>query len=933
MKPQEKKLFLLDAMALIYRAHFAFSKNPRINSKGLNTGSVLGFANSLFEILNKEKPSHIGVAFDPFGPTFRHDDYAEYKAQRQEMPEDIRLSVPLVKALLNACNIPILEVERFEADDVIGTLAKKACKKGFTVYMMTPDKDFAQLVEDCVFLYKPSYMGNAVDILGIPEVLKKFDIENVDQVRDILGLQGDASDNIPGIPGIGAKTAVKLLKEFGTVENLVANADKLKGKQRENVENFGAQGILSKQLATIVTDVPIAFDEEKLKHNGFDEEALTALFDELEFRTMAKRVLGAPEGMAATPENAQLDLFSAQTASPAAVEDKIETEPPEKRHLLNTIHDYHLIDTPALIQSLADYLSLQKEFCFDTETTDLCARDAALVGLAFSYVPTEAYYVPVPADKKAAQEIVDMLKAVLENPNIKKIGQNLKYDIVVLKNYGVQVQGALFDTVLAHYLFEPETRHNMDAMAENFLNYSPVSIESLIGKKGSKQGNMREADVQKVAEYAGEDADITLQLKHTFEPLLKEKGIEKLFYEVEVPLVPVLAGMEYEGICIDQKALAQLSEEMAQDSARLEQQIYDMAGQTFNIASPKQLGEVLFDGMKLSEKPKKTKSGQYATGEDILTDLAREHPIAQMILDFRQIQKLKSTYIDALPTLVSKADGRIHTSYNQAVAATGRLSSTNPNLQNIPIRTEKGREIRKAFVPRSKDYVLMSADYSQIELRILAEFSKDQSMISAFKEGKDIHAATAAKVFDVPLEQVTADQRSKAKSVNFGISYGQTAFGLARNLGISRTEAQEIINAYFKEFPSIGAYMDGLIEKARKLGYAETILGRRRYLRDINSRNATVRGFAERNAVNAPIQGSAADMIKVAMIRIYEWMLKEKLRSKMLLQVHDELVFDVHRQEQALMEKHIPEFMKNAIVMDVPIEVGLGFGENWLEAH
>ncbi len=933
MPKPTKKLFLLDAMALIYRAHFAFSKNPRINSKGLNTGAVLGFTNSLLEILNKEKPTHIGIAFDTAAPTFRHQQFEAYKAQRQEQPEDIQVAIPLVKELVKAFNIPVMEMDGYEADDIIGTLAKKAAKTGFEVFMMTPDKDYAQLVEEHIYLFKPAYMGNAVDVLGVDEVLKKFEIDQVDQVRDILGLQGDASDNIPGIPGIGAKTAVKLLKEFGTVENLVANADQLKGKQKENVEQFGQQGIMSKELATIITDMPIEFKEEELKYDGFNEEAVKSLFEELEFRTLAKRVLGAAASGVVAPENGQLSMFS----EPAKIDEiPVEEEPippVEKNHLFNTIHDYHLIDSPDLINELIKYLEEQVEFCFDTETTDINAREAQLVGMSFSYVAKEAYYVPVPADQKKAQAIVDFFKPVFENSKITKIGQNIKYDIMVLKNYGVEIRGKVFDTMIAHYLFEPEARHNMDIMSENFLDYIPVSIETLIGKKGTKQGNMRDADVSKVAEYAGEDADVTLQLKQKFEPIVNEMGIEKLFYDVEIPLIDVLADMEYEGIRIDKNTLAQLSTEMGVESLKIEQEIYDIAGVKFNIASPKQLGEILFDRLKLIEKPKKTKTGQYATGEEILTDLANHHEIAQKILDFRQIQKLKSTYIDALPTMISPTDGRIHTSYNQAVAATGRLSSTNPNLQNIPIRTEKGREIRKAFVPRNDDFILMSADYSQIELRILAAFSKDKSMIQAFKDGKDIHSATAAKVFGVPLEEVTSEQRSRAKSVNFGISYGQTAFGLARNLGISRTEAQEIINAYFKEFPSIREYMDQLIATARKNEYAETILGRKRYLRDINSRNATMRGFAERNAVNAPIQGSAADMIKLAMINIHRWMKKEKLRSRMLLQVHDELVFDVHHSEKDLMEKEVPEFMKRALELDVPMDVGLGFGQNWLEAH
>ena len=932
MAKPEKKLFLLDAMALIFRAHFAFSKNPRINSKGLNTGVVLGFTNSLIEIINKEKPTHIGVAFDMPGPTFRHKMFEEYKAHREEAPEDIKIGIPIVKELVECFNIPVIGMSGYEADDIIGTLAKKASKNGFEVFMMTPDKDYAQLVEEHIYLYKPAYMGNAVDILGVDEVLKKFDIAGVDQVRDILGLQGDASDNIPGIPGIGAKTAVKLLKEFGSVENLVANSDKLKGKQKENVENFGQQGVLSKELATIVLDVPVEFDEKSLEYNGFDEEKLKTLFEELEFRNLAKRVFGASSTGIVKPENAQLSMFGSAPA-PEIKEDEEIKEEVEKKNLYNTIHDYHLIDTPELIKKLISYLEIQDEFCFDTETTSVDAREAELVGISFSYVPGEAYYIPIPEDQDKAMEIAGFFKPVLENESIGKIGQNIKYDIMVLKNYGVGVKGKLFDTMLAHYLFEPDTRHNMDVLAENYLNYTPVSIQTLIGKKGTKQGSMRDAEVEKVVQYAGEDADITLQLKHKFEKLVKEKGIEKLLFDLEIPLVNVLADMEYEGIKVDEATLKKLSTELTVSSEAVEKEIYEIARVKFNIASPKQLGAVLFEKLKLIDKPKKTKTGQYATGEEILAGLANEHPIASKILDFRELQKLKSTYVDALPALISKKDGRIHTSYNQAVAATGRLSSTNPNLQNIPIRTAKGREIRKAFIPRDKDFILMSADYSQIELRIMAAFAKDESMIEAFKNGRDIHAATASKIFKVLIEDVDDDMRRKAKTANFGIIYGISAFGLSQRLGIPRREATDIIDTYFTEFSAVKTYMDKVINDAREKEYVETILGRKRYLRDINSKNATMRGFSERNAINAPIQGSAADMIKVAMINIHSWMKKERLKSRMILQVHDELVFDVHNSEKKLLEQKIPEFMKSAIELEVPMEVGLGFGQNWLEAH
>lgn len=933
MAKPTKKLFLLDAMALIFRAHFAFSKNPRINSKGMSTGVVLGFANSLIEIINKEKPTHIGVAFDMPGPTFRHKMFEAYKAQREETPEDIKIGIPIVKELVRCFNIPVIEKSGFEADDVIGTLAKRASKNGFEVFMMTPDKDYAQLVEDHVYLYKPAFMGNAVDILGIDEVLKKFDIAEVDQVRDYLGLMGDASDNIPGIPGVGAKTAVKLLKEYGSVENLITNSDKLKGKQKENVENFAQQGILSKELATIVLDVPVEFDEQALEYTGFDEGKLTALFDELEFRNLAKRVLGGASAISIVkPENTQLSMFGNELVQEVKEAEEIKEEA-EKKNLYNTIHDYHLIDTPELIKDLISYLEIQDEFCFDTETTSIDAREAELVGIAFSYVPGEAYYIPVPAGQDEALEITGLLKPVLENDAIRKIGQNIKYDILVLKNYGIEVKGKFFDTMLAHYLFEPDTRHNMDVLAENYLDYSPVSIKTLIGAKGSKQGTMRDVEVEKVVQYAGEDADITLQLKHKFEKLVKDYGVEKLLFDLETPLVNVLAAMEYEGVTVDESTLKKLSEELAISSEIVEKEIYEIAGVKFNIASPKQLGAVLFEKMMLVEKPKKTKTGQYATGEEILTGLANEHPIASKILDFRELQKLKSTYVDALPALISKKDGRIHTSYNQAVAATGRLSSTNPNLQNIPIRTAKGREIRKAFVPRSKDFMLMAADYSQIELRIMAEFAKDESMIEAFKNGRDIHATSASKIFKIPLDEVDDDMRRKAKMANFGIIYGISAFGLSQRLGIPRREAVEIIDAYFAEFSAVKTYMDKVINDARENGFVETIMGRKRYLRDINSKNSTMRGFAERNAINAPIQGSAADMIKLAMINIHNWMKKENLKSKMILQVHDELVFDVHHAEKTLMEKEIPEFMKTAIKLDVPMEVGLGFGNNWLEAH
>jgi DNA polymerase-1 len=929
----DKKLFLLDAMALIYRAHFAFSKTPRINSKGMNTGAALGFTNSLLEILKKEKPTHIGVAFDTSAPTFRHEEFPAYKAQREEQPEDIRVAIPYVKKIVEAFNIPVLIMDGYEADDIIGTIAKQAGEDGFKVYMMTPDKDYAQMVTENVFLYKPAFMGNGVDVLGIEEVKKKFDIDRVDQVIDILGLQGDAVDNIPGIPGVGAKTAIKFLKQYGSVEGLLEHTDELKGKMKEKVEANKEQALLSKKLATIKIDVPLDYEPDKLKLDAPNEEVLKELFEELEFRTIMKRVLGeepaAPSKSSAKVDPAQMSMF---TDTPEEAAEKGE-EPEERRTLANTKHQYNLIDTPELREDLITYLSIQDEFCFDTETTDLEPTDAELVGLAFSYVAGEAYYVPFPADQKDAQKIADEFKEVLENEDITKIGQNLKYDIQVMRNYGVRVKGKMFDTMLAHYLLDPETRHNMDVMAENYLNYSPVSITDLIGKKGVKQGNMRDVPVEEVVEYAGEDADITLQLKHILEKEIKENNLESLLHDVEEPLSYVLAEMEYEGVKIDKDALAKMSKELETAALEAQEKIFELAGQEFNIASPKQLGEILFDKMKLVDKPKKTKTGQYATGEEILSKLANEHEIADKILEFREYQKLKSTYVDALPKLISKKDGRVHTDYRQAVAATGRLSSNNPNLQNIPIRTEKGRLIRKAFVPRDENYQLMAADYSQIELRIMAAFSQDEAMMEAFKNGRDIHATTAAKVFGVDLDDVDPGMRRKAKEVNFGIIYGISAFGLAQNLNISRTEASDIIKAYFKEFPRVHDYMEKVKEEARKNEYVTTILGRKRWLRDINSRNQTVRGFAERNAINAPIQGSAADMIKVAMINIQKWMEKENLKSKMIMQVHDELIFDAHKEEIDKLKDKVVDLMKNAMELDVPMEIGVGIADNWSEAH
>ena len=935
MSKPEKSLFLLDAMALIYRAHFAFSKNPRVNSKGLNTGAPFGFTNSLYEIIEKRKPTHIGVAFDTSAPTFRHEEYSAYKAQREETPEDIKIGTPIVKDIVRAFNIPVLELDGYEADDVIGTLAKRAARAGFEVFMMTPDKDFGQLVEEHIYLYKPAFLGNGVDIMGIQQILDKWDIERIDQVVDMLGLQGDSVDNIPGIPGVGPKTASKLLKEYGSMETIIENAADIKGKLGEKIAEFADQGLLSKKLARINTEVPIEFDEKALEYSGPNVDKLKSIFEELEFRTTLKRILGESTGAATTSRpkpvaSEQMALFG---DAPALIEKKEEIKPDHKLNISTTKHRYHQIDTPELRKRLIKYLSAQKEFCFDTETDNLEPIEANLVGLSFSYVPGEAYYVPTPHDKEGAQKIVEEFRPVFENTEIGKIAQNAKYDVQILKNYGVEVKGPIFDTMIAHYLIDPDTRHNMDVLSENYLNYTPISITELIGKKSGQQGNMKDVPVHKVVEYAAEDADITLQLKKVFEPQLSEGRIQKLFDEVEMPLMHVLADVEYNGVKIDTETLASMSKELEEASAIAEKQIYEMAGEEFNVASPKQLGVILFEKLQLVDKPKKTKTGQYATGEDILSKLAVEHDIAARILEFREYQKLKSTYVDALPNMISPVDGLVHTDYRQAVAATGRLSSNNPNLQNIPIRTEKGREIRKAFIPRSEDYVLMAADYSQIELRIVAAFAKDKSMIDAFKSGRDIHSTTASKVFGVPIEEVDRDMRRKAKEVNFGLIYGISAFGLAQNIGISRTEAQQIITAYFNEFPGVKEYMDAQVNKAREYTYVETILGRRRYLRDIHSKNMTVRGHAERNAINAPIQGSAADMIKIAMINIHSWMKEEKLKSKMIMQVHDELVFDVHKSELDLMKTKVPELMKGALELDVPMDVEVGVGENWLIAH
>lgn len=963
MEKPVHKLFLLDAMALIYRAHFAFIKAPRITSKGLNTSAVFGFTNTLLEVLQKEKPTHIGVAFDTAAPTFRHVQFEAYKAQREAQPEDITVAIPLVKRLLKGMCIPILELDGYEADDIIGTIAKEASREGFEVFMMTPDKDYGQLVEQYIHIYKPAFLGKGAEVLGVQEILDRWQIQRIDQVIDILGLMGDAVDNIPGIPGVGEKTAQKLIQEYDTIENLITHADEIKGKLGEKVrENFD-KAILSKQLATIDCKVPVPFDAEDLTVCAPNAELIADLFDELEFKTLKTRILGAGSVGAPAPTTrsngapaparkaaarGQLDIFgnpaeeigqqpavvSGDLADGELTEDTEEIRiPTSKKTIDNTFHRYHTVDTPELMTSLAHYLGLQEAFCFDTETTSLDTTDAELVGLSFSYLAGEAFYIPVPADREKAQEIVEHFRGVFENENIEKIGQNIKYDLLVLKNYGIEVHGKLSDTMLAHYLLQPDKRHGMDILAASYLNYEPVSITELIGKKGGKQGNMRDVPIPEITQYAGEDADITFQLNTIFSRELPKVNASKLFHEVEMPLTKVLASMENTGVRLDINALKEMSDVLESDLRQTESEIYEAAGQSFNISSPKQLGEVLFEKMKLIEKPKKTKTGQYATGEEILSDLEANHLIARKILDYRELQKLKSTYVDALPTMVSSRTGRIHTSYNQAVAATGRLSSTNPNLQNIPIRTPRGREIRKAFVPDTDEFQILSADYSQIELRIMAAFSADASMTEAFNQGRDIHATTASKVFSVPLEEVTSDMRRKSKMVNFGIIYGISAFGLAQRLGIPRGEASEIIRAYFEEFPAVKGYMDKVVNDAREREYVETILGRRRYLPDINSRNQTNRGYAERNAINAPIQGSAADMIKVAMINIHDFMAKEKLKSRMILQVHDELVFDAHRDEIGLLKEKVDELMRNAIPMAVRMETGIGVGANWLEAH
>jgi len=900
---------------------------------------MMGFTNTLLDVLKKEAPTHMAVVFDTEAPTERHTDFEGYKAHREAMPEDLAKALPYVIKIILGFNIPVITSDGYEADDIIGTLAKKAEQKGYTVYCMTPDKDFGQLVSDNIFIYKPARMGNEMEIQGVKEILAKWEIERVDQVIDILGLWGDAVDGIPGIPGIGEKTAKALIKQYGSMENIFEHSHELKGKQRENVEQFKEQGLMSKKLATILLNVPVELDEEGLEVCAPSKELLEPLFAELEFRTLGKRVFGDDFSITELkPAGTQIDLFGNPTATGRTtmtvdVEDIREDLIIAAKNINNTPHEYHLADTLEKRAELIKILAQQPAICFDTETTGTDPNHCELVGLSFSVKPGQGWYVPVPADQAGAQSIVTEFKAVLENENIGKIGQNIKFDILMLKWYNIEVKGTLFDTMLAHYILDPDTRHNMDILSENYLGYKPVSITELIGPKGKNQGNMRDVDFEKIKEYAAEDADITLQLKDIFEPKLKEVEGEKLVNEIEHPLIYVLADMEYEGVKIDHDTLREFSKQLETDISQYEKTVYEKAGVKFNIASPKQLGEVLFEKLMLDPKAKKTKTGQYQTGEDVLLSLAAKSDIVRDILDFRQLQKLKSTYVDALPQMVNPKTGRVHTSYNQAVAATGRLSSVNPNLQNIPIRTERGREVRKAFIPRDSNHTIVSADYSQIELRIIAEISKDPNMMQAFINNHDIHTATAANVYGIGLDEVTSDQRRNAKAVNFGIIYGQSAFGLSQSLGIPRKEAAEIIEQYFIQFAGIKQYMSDTMNFARENGYVCTLMGRRRYLRDINSANATVRGFAERNAINAPIQGSAADMIKIAMINIHREFKAQKLDARMTMQVHDELVFDVPNHEVEIVKPIIMHNMKTAIKTEVPIMVEIGTGLNWLEAH
>ena len=946
----QKRLFLLDAYALIFRGYYAFIKNPRINSKGMDTSAIMGFMNSLMDVIKREKPDHLAVAFDKGGSDIRNEMFPEYKANRDATPEAIKIAVPYIQEILKAMHIPIMEKAGFEADDLIGTLAKQAEKEGFQVFMVTPDKDFAQLVSENIFMYRPARMGNGIEIWGIPEVQAKFEVEHPLQVIDFLGMMGDAVDNIPGLPGVGEKTAKKFLAEYGSMEKLLESTHELKGKMKENIEANKEKGILSKKLATILLDCPVTFNESDFELSKPDVEKTEAIFQELEFRRMQEqfdKLFGdgkeydeievdengnnvVPKKVSTKKTNEdQMDLFgfsddSAETSSHNSFYATLE----------NTEHFYQIIQGDLALKLLLQNLQNQTSVCFDTETTGLDALNAELVGIAFSYEKGKGFYVPFPENQDEAMVLMEKLKPFFENEAIEKIGQNLKYDLKILSNYNITVKGKLFDTMIAHYLINPDMRHNMDILSETYLKYSPKSIEELIGKKGKNQKSMSDVPLEDVKEYAVEDADITFQLKEHFQPILEKVGTKKLFDEIEIPLVPVLAAMEKEGIRLDVDFLKSMSMDMQKEINAFEQQIYETAGEKFNLASPKQLGEILFDKLKIGgAKQKKTKTGQYATGEEVLSYLANEHQIVKDILEWRQMVKLQSTYIDALPNQVDKKTGRVHTDYMQTVAATGRLSSNNPNLQNIPIRTERGRLIRKAFIARDENYTLVAADYSQIELRIIAALSGEENMIKAFQNNEDIHKSTASKVFNVPLEEVTKEQRSNAKTVNFGIIYGVSAFGLSNQTNLSRKESADLIDAYYKTYPKLKAYMTEQVDFARENGYVQTVLGRRRYLKDINSANAMVRGGAERNAVNAPIQGSAADIIKIAMINIHKKLVEENWQSKMLLQVHDELVFDVHNSELEKIQPMIKHEMENAFKMDVPLTVDLGMGKNWLEAH
>ena len=938
----QKRLFLLDAYALIFRGYYAFIKNPRINSKGMDTSAIMGFTNSLLDVIKRERPDHLAVCFDKGGSISRTELFTDYKANRDETPEAIRIAVPYIQQLLEAMHIPVIEKEGYEADDIIGTLAKQAEKEGYQVYMVTPDKDFAQLVSENIFMYRPARMGNGIEIWGIPEVQEKFEVERPEQVIDYLGMMGDAGDNIPGLPGVGDKTAKKFLKEYGSMENLLANTHEIKGKLKEKIEASRALGMLSKELAKILLDVPVTFKADDYTLDDPDHNKVAVLFDELEFRRMAenfKKIFSPQETIETHTTSKQVDQPNGQVgqqfdlfATPGSGNTK-QNEGSQQKDLAHQEHWYQLVNTPVGRELLMKKLLEQKHVCFDTETTYLNSLQAELVGIAFSWSTGQGYYLALPENRDEVLQILESFKPFFEHNEIEKIGHNLKYDLKVLRNYGIRVHAPLFDTMVAHYLINPDMRHNMDVLAETYLNYSPQPISDLIGKKGKNQGTMREVSLEQQTEYAVEDADITLQLKHHFEKEMEAANTLSLYHQVELPLVEVLTEMECEGINLDTRFLETLSLGLANDIQTLEKNIFEAAGEEFNLASPKQLGPILFEKLKLVDKPKKTKTGQYSTAEEVLSTLAKEHSIVSDILDWRSLQKLQNTYVDALPKEINLKTKRVHTIYNQAVAATGRLSSNNPNLQNIPIRTKRGQQVRKAFIPRDENHVLMAADYSQIELRIIAALSKDQGMVSAFRNNEDIHSATAAKVFGVSLDEVTRAQRGNAKTVNFGIIYGVSAFGLSQQTDLNRTEAKELIETYYATYPKLRAYIQDQIDFARENGYVATVLGRRRYLKDINSQNAVVRGAAERNAVNAPIQGSAADIIKLSMIAIQKRLKNENWKSKMLLQVHDELVFDVPKTEVETLKSMVKTEMENAFKLDVPLVVDIGIGSNWLEAH